>query len=149
MLDWLLVSRKGDSFSLTSRGIERCDSVCRVPQNLMSGLWILLGLISLPCWWWYNNTKVRAIESGLSPYNRVSSIIESLGIVGSGSQNKPAPCSKWERNLGTPEGVLQMYVCGLLAQMKISLLWVLVGCKRRLWQCPRQCIQCHQSVPKI
>ena len=38
-----------------------------------------------------------------------------LGILGSGSQNKSAPCSKWERNLGTPEGVLQMYVCGLLA----------------------------------
>ena len=72
MLHWLLVGEKGDSFSLTSRGIEHYDSVCRVPQNLMSGLWILLSLTSLPCWWWYNNTKVRAIESGLSPYNQLS-----------------------------------------------------------------------------
>ena len=38
MLGWPFVGGKGDSFSLTSGVTELCDSVCRVPPNLMSSL---------------------------------------------------------------------------------------------------------------
>lgn len=94
-------------------------------------LWICLlgfwGIISYPCWWRCDNTKVIAIESVASdpPANWMLSISESFGHQRVVVVTINA-CGKWQKSLGIPEGVLQMHNCGLAAWMKIGLrLWVL------------------------
>lgn len=93
-------------------------------------LWIslsFLGIISYPCWWRCDNTKVIAIESVVSdpPANWISSIIESFGHQRVVVVTINA-CGKWQKSLDILEGVLRMHNCGLAVWMKIGLcLWVL------------------------